>query len=500
MRRLAWTCALALTLAGCATGTMTTRAPGPKAAHGAEMTPEEALAAQREVAATLRDIEARVRKAEGGQLRQMFTERIARHADDLFAKLYLAWIDAPSEDAGTQINALAKINPEEPWLRTALARIYLSWKGFAPQARKEIDQVLSRHPDFLPALTVRADIDRVEGKLDAAIAAYRAIIARDAQCYEAHMGLSLALEAKGDVGGARSALEAAIAIDARDPVTLHKMAGLLTAQGQNKSVIGIYEKLLDLNPGDTAIRRKLADLRLVEGDAGGAAADFEIIQEREPTVEVARRLVELYAGLKRTQDELRALEALVRIDEAAGVDIYRRLYELRFMDGDADGAEAALRMAVERAPDDLTLRVLLAKSIGERGTLIQAIEAHRQAVERGARELKGPLKALEARASLPAQPLRGNVSRLYNLVHLHLKKALTRRQKDQPWLGGTIGARVTIVEGGKVGEVQITQNTLQDPELTALVYFSFLDAHLPGERARSVSFEFVLMPLEEASR
>ncbi|MBQ4335240.1 MAG: hypothetical protein IJC63_07710, partial [Myxococcaceae bacterium] len=187
-------------------------------------------------------------------------------------------------------------------------------------------------------------------------------------------------------------------------------------------------------------------------------------------------------------------------DEAAGVDIYRRLYELRLMDGDADGAEAALRLAVERAPDDLTLRVLLAKSIGERGTLIQAIEAHRQAVERGARELKGPLKALEARASLPAQPLRGNVSRLYNLVHLHLKKALTRRQKDQPWLGGTIGARVTIVEGGKVGEVQITQNTLQDPELTALVYFSFLDAQLPGERARSVSFEFVLMPLEEASR
>lgn len=433
-------------------------------------------------------------------MRQEFTERIARHPDDLFAKLYLAWIDAPSESAGTQLNALAKINPQEPWLRTALARIYLQWKGFVPQARAEIAQVLDRHPDFVPALAVRAEIERIEGRLDAAAAAYRALVARDPLCFEAQLGLSMVLEALGDHGGARAALDAAIAIDDSDPATLRKLAELLTLEGSADAVLPLYEKLLARHPTDVEIRKKLGDLRRSQGDLEGAAQEFERLQQSEPTIDVARQLVEIYAALGRPQDEQRALENLIRFDEAASVDVYRRLFELREQDGDAEGAETALRQAIARSPEDPVLRVLLAQNLRDRGALVPAILAHREAIALGASELYAGLKALEARAGLPSQPLRGNVSRLYNLVHLHLKKALARRHKAQPWLGGTLGVRATIAPEGNVSAVEITRNSLQDPELTALVYFSILDAQLPGERPRSVSFEFVLLPAGDAQR
>lgn len=504
MKRLAWTCAAALSLGGCATtattSTLSGEEVGAKEVAGTTSPSETARAAEHDVAATLRAIEARVRQGESAQMRQTFTDRIARHPGDLLAKLYLAWIDAPSENAGTQINALAKINPDDPWLRTALARIYLQWKGFAPQARAEIDQVLGRHPDFIPALAVRAEIERVEGRLDAAAAEYRAVVKRDPLCFEAQLGLATVLESLGDTKGARAALDAAIAIDGSDPVTLRKLAAILLLEGDTAAVLPIYEKLLALHPGDVQVMRRLGELHRSQGDLEGAAQAFERLQSAAPDIDVARQLVEIYAALARAQDEQRALEDLARLDETASVDVYRRLFELRAQDGDAEGAEAALRQAIARAPEDLSLRALLARNLGDRGELIPAILAHREAITLGVGDLRADLRALEARAGLPAQPLRGNVSRLYNLVHLHLKKALAQRHKNQPWLGGELGVRATIGEAGKVGAVQITKNTLQDPELTALVYFSILDAHLPGERPRSVSFEFVLLPAEGSRR
>lgn len=504
MKRLLLACAIALFLGGCAT---TAPAPAvlvkPSTAQGrggADAPSEAFRAAEHEVAAALRAIEARVRRSESAQMRQALTERIARQPGDLLAKLYLAWIDAPSESAGTQINALAKMNPEEPWLRTALARIYLQWKGFVPQARAEIAQVLDRYPDFVPALAVRAEIERIAGNLDAAAAGYRAVVARDPLCFEAQLGLARALEDLGDLKGARAALDAAIAIDGSDPALLRKMAEILAIEGEMSAVLTIYEKLLASHPDDAEIRRKLGDLRLSQGDLEGAAAAFERLQEAEPAAEVARRLAEIYVALSRPQDEQRALEELVRLDASASADVYRRLFELRQEDGDAEGAEAALRQAIARAPEELALRILLAQSLGERGALIPAILAHREAIALGAGDLRAELRALEARAGLPPAPLRGNVARLYNLVHLHLKKALARRHASQPWLGGTLGLRAAIGPEGKVSEVQITKNSLQDPELTALVYFSILDAQLPGERPRGVSFEFVLLPAEGSQR
>ncbi len=457
---------------------------------------------QHEVASELRRIEARVRRGESGAMRQEYTERIAKRPDDLFAKFYLAWIDAPSEDAGTQINSLAKLNPEEPWLRTALARIYMTWKGFLSLAQSEADQVLARHPDFIPALAVRAELLRRSGKTDEAIALFREILTKDPECFEAQLWLASALEDAGDLAGAQEALGAAVAIDGSDVSLLGKLAAILIASGDKEAVLPIYEKLTQAWPEDASMRKKLGDLRLELGDKEGAAADLEEVLRMTgaPSLEIAKTLTGIYAELEKTQDEQRALESLVRFDEGATAANFMRLWELRKADGDPEGAENALRQAIAASPDDLKLKVLLAESLRERDALVEAITAHREAVRLGASGLKNHLRDLEKRAGLPPTPPSGNVNRVYNVVQLRLKNALTERQKTQPWLGGTIGARITIGQNGRVSAVELTRNSLQDQALTALVYFSLLDAELPGERPRNVSFEFVLLPKDKAER
>ncbi|MDR0965438.1 MAG: tetratricopeptide repeat protein [Myxococcales bacterium] len=511
MKRLALTCAVTLALSACATtssqppptaaNTTTTLLP-PKGSKQTNALPaEQRRAEERQVAATLRTIEARVRKGESAQMRQEFTERLNRHPNDLIARLFLAWIDAPSESAGTQLNALAKMNPEQPWLRTALARVYMTWKGFAAQAGIELDGVLAQHPDFVPALVARAELERVQGRRAEALTAFRALVLRDPLCFEAHFGLSVVLEEMGDLPGARAALEAALDLDPSHPEQLlRRLANLLSRQGDTSALLPLYEKLLALDPQDRVTRRQLGDLRKSLGDLEGAVQDLERLQEDEPTVELTRELLDLYVRLDRSEDEQRALEILVQFDEGVSVDVYRRLFALREREGDLDGAETALRQAIARAPQDLDLRESLAQNLRARDLLIPAILAYREGVALGVTSLRSGLKTLEARVGLSPEPLRGNVGRIYNLVHLRLRRALNERHKAQPWLGGTLGVRATIGPQGKITAVEITNNTLQDPELTALVYFDILDAELPGERPRSVSFEFIVSPIEGEAR
>ena len=187
-----------------------------------KLSPEEELEQSKKVAAELRRIEIQRRLGEAGALREEFSARIAKDPGDLLAKLYLAWVDYPSENAGTQINALAKMNPDEPWLFTALARIYMTWPGFLELADQEAEKALKLSSSFTPAMAAKAEILRLSGKTEDAISLFKEVLARDQQCFEAFIGLSQAEETRGNLKEAHAALNSALAIDDGNPFLLKR--------------------------------------------------------------------------------------------------------------------------------------------------------------------------------------------------------------------------------------------------------------------------------------
>ena len=461
--------------------------PEPTPAAGA---PSGRLEADRSVATTLRAISSRVLKGEGAKVRASLEQQAAQHPKDAKLKLYVAWVGAPSEEAWQEINKIAKLNPDDPWMWACLGQIYLGWKGFLDQARGEFERAGKLVPGFVPAEVGLADVLRLEGRLPEAKAAYEAVLARAPEWQEALAGLGLTLEGLGDPG-AQAVIERAVRVDPDDLRAIRALAKLAVAAQDADRAIALQSKLLEFDPLNAEARAAVARMKLQKGDLEGAAEDFEAAMETAPNRELAAALVGTYRELKRPFDEIRLLERLAGYDEADPAPLLR-VAELRQADKDLEGAEAALRQAAERKPEDPAIPLALARLVKQREDLIGAIEAYRLARTKGAEGVEAELAETEKLACLPDKPLRGNINRLYNEVFRSLNKEFQARHQLNRNLGGKFGLRVTIGADEKAAAVELIEDTVHEPALAALVYFSFKDATFPKERARTVTFEFVL--------
>ncbi len=464
-------------------------------ASGPEVVPTETpvsrrLEADRSVATTLRAIAARVHKGEAAKVRKSLEEQASQIQGDPKLKLYLAWIGAPSEEAWQEINALAKLNPDDPWMWTALGLIYLEWKGFLEQAQGEFDRALKAVPGFVPAEVGMADLLRKRERLPEAKLAYEAVLAKAPEWQEALVGLGLTLDKLGDPA-AKGLFERALKVDPDDLRAIRALAKIAVEAKDADLAIALQSKLLEFDPQNAEARVAVGRMKLQKGDIEGAAADFEAAMETSPNQETAQALAGAYRELTRAPDEIRVLERLAGYDEADPAPLLR-VAELRQADKDLEGAETALRQAAERKPDDATIHLTLARLLRQRDDLVGAIEAYRAARQRGAEGVDQELAALEKTACLPDKPLSGGINRLYNEVFRRLNKEFQARHEANRNLGGKFGVKVTIGEGEKAASVELIEDTVHEPVLAALVYFSFKDAAYPKEKPRTVTFEYVL--------
>ncbi|MGI5860522.1 MAG: tetratricopeptide repeat protein [Myxococcales bacterium] len=464
-------------------------------ATGPEVKPIETpavsrLEADRSVATTLRAITARVRKGEADKVRKSLEEQASQLQGDPKLKLYLAWIGAPSEEAWLEINALAKLNPDDPWMWTALGLIYLEWKGFLDQAQGELERALKAVPGFVPAEVGLADVLRKREKLAEAKLAYEAVLAKAPDWEEALVGLGLTLEQMGDPA-AKGLFERALKVDPDDVRAIRALAKIAVEAKDADLAIALQSKLLEFDPQNAEARVAVGRMKLQKGDIEGAAADFEAAMEVSPNRDTAQALADAYRALARAHDEIRVLERLAQYDEADPAPLLR-VAELRQADKDLEGAEGALRQAAERKPDDAAIQLTLARLLRQRDDLVGSIEAYRLARERGAEGVDQELAELEKTAALPDKPLRGGINRLYNDVFRRLNKEFLARQEANRNLGGKFSVKVTIGEGEKAASVELIEDTVHDPVLAALVYFCFKDASYPKEKPRTVTFEYVL--------
>ncbi len=81
---------------------------------------------------------------------------------------------------------------------------------------------------------------------------------------DAYYRLSLCHEELGDVGQALAVLERARRVDRRDETTLRNLARLYARRGFVKEAIRAWKDLLEVRPGDEAIRAEIARLEGIQ--------------------------------------------------------------------------------------------------------------------------------------------------------------------------------------------------------------------------------------------
>ena len=178
------------------------------------------------------------------------------------------------------------------------------------------------------------------GRLDDAVAAFRAALELDPTHAKTHNNLGVALEAAGDLGGAAQCYQAAIARDPAMAQALYNLGNVRAQLGQAEEAIRQIDAALALEPNHADWRCNLGSLRRAVRRLDESIADF-------------RAAAVIDSGFLRAWGELGdALLAVGRVEEARAA--YDKVLEL-----DPDLADAGSRRLVaqqlgpEEAPQAL---------------------------------------------------------------------------------------------------------------------------------------------------
>jgi tetratricopeptide (TPR) repeat protein len=189
------------------------------------------------------------------------------------------------------------------------------------------------------------------------------------------------LQAQGKLEEAIALYRAALARDPNDAVTRSNLGTALVAKGQLDEAIAQYRAALDLAPNDADSHYNLANALMARGKLVDAAGHFQEALRIDPG------LAEAYLNLGN------ALVALGQTEEAA--DHYRRAIELRSgaveavnnlglllaAQGRHDEAIALFRRALAINPDFADAHTNLASTLQQAGAFAEALSHFRRAVE-----------------------------------------------------------------------------------------------------------------------
>lgn len=141
----------------------------------------------------------------------------------------------------------------------ALVQAYID-AGRVGEAESFLTETIARNPSLYDARVLMAQVQRAEGKTDAALATLRDAIGIDAlrpEAYEAMYGVAVLAGRRDEAG--RVIEQAVSAIPDNDGLQILK-ADQLIATGENAGAIAIYEVILARRPDDLIVANNLASL------------------------------------------------------------------------------------------------------------------------------------------------------------------------------------------------------------------------------------------------
>jgi tetratricopeptide (TPR) repeat protein len=345
-------------LAGCPSGQATRDAPDDGGAQGAGTIAPGALSG---ASPGVLPAAAGIRLAQQGDLDgalPLLVAALAAAPDDTRLLEALGFVYAHTDRwqkaEATYRRALA-LRPGLPGGLYGLASV-LADTGRYPEALATTQELLRAQPDHLPARMKEALLLVRTGRAAEGEARARAVIERAPDQAEAQYILGLALEDQGDLAGAATALEQAVALQADHLGALARLQTVLARLGRKadaERARAAHREALARSRVDERVRGNR--VRGVEAfnrqDYAAALAEFEFIAREDPTDPQAC----LYMGsalmaLGRMDEARTALRKSLAL-EARNERAYMELGRLEATANRLDEAVAALRRAIDINPD-----------------------------------------------------------------------------------------------------------------------------------------------------
>ena len=225
------------------------------------------------------------------------------------------------DEARPELEAATKLNPgeAEPGMKArawrALAQIDRAKDPAA--AANELQEALKLSPETDRDTLLAAQLAEEANEPDAAEAAYRRVLGKDAKNAEARAGLAHLLLAKKDYAGAETLLRQALEDSPDDATLTAELATALAAQNKGEA-LPMLEKLHAAHPEEAAITRMLAEVTAESGDVEGSDKLLTELLAKNPND--AELLIAHGQNLVRQQKDSDAYQAFSRATELAPSD------------------------------------------------------------------------------------------------------------------------------------------------------------------------------------
>lgn len=213
-------------------------------------------------------------------------------------------------------------------------------------ALRAFRELLAENPTLAGAYTGIGDVYERKGDLELAEPAYARAVALDAGDFTAVSSHGRVLEALGRLRDSVLAYQRALTIRPRDLDSNLAMSRLMILTEQPDSAVVFAERAVKIDPQSGRAHLQLARAFSKAGRGDEAIREYEASCELvEPPSEVMLTLVNEYAKAKRYQEAANAAEALTRAaPSAAG---YERLGWALFRLNQFERSDAAYRKAIE---------------------------------------------------------------------------------------------------------------------------------------------------------
>lgn len=301
---------------------------------------------------------------------------------------------------------LEQKQPNSPLVYNLKGLAYLG-KRDADGARANFEHALQIQPDFLPAVSNLAQLDRFQNKPEAARKRYEALLAKEPNNDQALVAFAALLqELGGESSEIESLLKRAVTANPQSIFARIELVKFYGRKGDTKQALVVAQEANTALPDDPRTLELLGEVQQATGDATLAVGTFsKLVAARPGTVEPLLRLAGALVAVK---DYDKAIEKL-REALAINPDLYQAsrgivaiyvvsgrtdqaLVEIKaiqrrtpndmrgyFLEGDLWGsqqkwreAEVAFRAAQKRAPDDAVVAVKVHATVTEAGRGVAA--------------------------------------------------------------------------------------------------------------------------------
>ena len=221
---------------------------------------------------------------------------------------------------------------------------------------------------------------QARGKVDEAIALYRAALSRDPNDAVTHSNLGAALAAKGQLDEAIAQYRTAMDLAPNDADNHYNLANALMAQGKVLDAAGQFREALRIEPGLTNAHLNLGNALAALGQNDEAADHYRRAMELRPDgVEAVNNLGQLLSEQGRLDDAIALFRRALAIDPDFA-DAHANLASALDRTGASAEALTHLRRAAELAPESASAHNELGVMLAQQNQLDDAVGQFREAI------------------------------------------------------------------------------------------------------------------------